>query len=107
MEVPAMAINGVAPTLSPVFVVFLVVAIAGAFMLVAALLLRNVLLVTRKKLNPVNAADWQHAGNPGFSTRPAGAKPFFETTYARAAVALLATGTIGMVVMGLWALFSA
>lgn len=107
MEVPAMAVNGVVPTLSPLLILCVLMAVAGAVMLIAALLLRNLRLVTQKKLNPFKVEDWQHAGNPGFSTRPAGAAPFFATTYARVAIALLTIGLSGVVVMGLWALFTA
>jgi hypothetical protein len=106
MQVPAMAVGGVAPVLPPLLILFLVMAAIGGFMLAAALIWRNMLLVTTRRLNPFRIADVQKAADPGFSTRPAGAKPFSDTLYARVAFALLGVGGAGIVGMGLWGLFS-
>jgi len=106
MEVPALAINGVTPVLSPILLLFLGIALAGASMLIASLLKRNLLLVTQKRLSPTRADDLQKAGDPTFYTRPAGTPRFFETGYARLAVGLVSVGSTGVMAMLLWALFS-
>ncbi|ODT75578.1 MAG: hypothetical protein ABS76_33740 [Pelagibacterium sp. SCN 64-44] len=106
MEVPAMAVGGVTPVLPPLMIVFLLMAVAGAFLLLSALTLRNFRLVTRHGLNPFRAADFQKAADPSFSTRPAGAPPFTQTAYARIAFGLLGLGATGLIVMLLWGLFA-
>jgi hypothetical protein len=105
MEVPAMAVGGVAPVLPPLLILCLIMTAMGGFLLAAALIWRNVLLVTTKGLNPLRMADVQKAADPSFSTRPAGAKPFSDTLYARIAFALLVIGGLGIVGFGLWGLF--
>lgn len=105
MEVPALAVDGVTPTLPPMLVLFLVMAAAGGFMLAAALLWRNVRLVTRKRLNPLSLGDLYKAADPAFSTREPGARPFSDTLYAQIAFALLVMGGLGIVTTGLWGLF--
>ena len=106
MEVPSMAVGGVAPTLSPLLVFFLVMAVAGAFLLVVALLLRNFRLVTQHGLNPFRLADIQRVANSAISTRPAGAPPFHRSTYGRVALALITVGGTGVIVMLLVGLFA-
>lgn len=105
MEVPALAVGGVTPVLPPLLIVFLAMAAMGGFMFVAALLRRNVLLVTRQGLKPWRAADLQKAADPGFSTRRPGSRPFADTAYARLAMALLVIGGAGIAAMGVWGLF--
>ncbi len=107
MEVPAMAVNGMVPTLSPPLVLFLVMTVCGTVMLVAAMLVRNFRLVFEKRLSPFNPLDLQRAGDPSFSTRPAGSRPFSQTAYARLAAFLVGVGAGGVVIERLWALFSA
>lgn len=106
MEVPAMAINGHVPVVSPILIGFILITVAGGVMLIAALLRRNFLLVIEKRLNPFNAADLMKAGDPSFSTRKAGSGPFIQTRYARTAIWLLATGSVGTITMLLWQLFA-
>ncbi len=105
MDIPAMAVGGVTPVLPPLLIVFLILAAAGAVMLVMALMLRNFRLVTQGGLNPLNPADLQKAADPSVSTRPAGAVRFAQTIYARVAFALLVAGGVGILGMGLWGLF--
>lgn len=105
MEVPSMAIGGSAPTLSPLLVVFLVMAAAGAFLSIAALLLHNLRLVTQHGLNPFSLADIQRVANTAISTRRAGSPPFHRSTYGRVALTLLTVGAAGVIVMLLLALF--
>lgn len=101
-----MAVGGVVPVLPPLLVLFLVMAALGGLLLAAALIRRNLLLVTRQRLNPFRAQDLQKAADPGFSTRSEGTGLFFDTTYARVALALLVGGGLGIVAMGLWGLFA-
>ncbi len=105
MEIPAMAVNGIAPVLHPLLVVFIFLSLAGAVLLLAALLRRNLLLVTQKGLNPFSLGDAQRAADPTFSTRPAGAPPFHRTLYGRVALGLLTVGVTGIIVMLLVELF--
>ncbi|GEM_PF-1357656 len=106
MEVPALAVSGVTPVLSPLLVLFLITVALGGFMFAAALIWRNVLLVTRGRLNPLRITDLGKAADPGFSTRAAGAKPFINTLYARLAFIMLILGGAGLVGTGLWGLFN-
>lgn len=105
MEVPALAVGGVAPVLPPLLILFLIMAALGGFMFVAALLRRNVLLVTRQGLKPWRVADLHKAADPRVSTRPAGSGPFADTAYARLALGLLVLGGAGILATGLWGLF--
>src|SRR5690606_27636378 len=101
-----MAVNGVVPVVSPLLLVFLLLAVAGAAMLVCALLVRNLRLITRQRLNPFSAEGLQKAGNRQLSTRPTGAPPFFATPYARIATALVTIGASGTVFFVLWQMFT-
>lgn len=106
MEVQAFAVGGVAPVLPPLLVIFLITAALGGFMFVAALIWRNVGLVTRRRLNPLSITDLNRAADPGFSARPEGSKPFIKTVYARLAVMMLVIGGTGLVGNGLLQLFN-
>jgi hypothetical protein len=105
MEVPALAINGNVPVVSPVLIGFVLITLAGGAMLIAALLKRNFLLVADKRLNPFRPSDLIKAGDPSFSMRKPGALPFNRTRYARTAIGLLAVGSVGTTAMLLWQLF--
>ncbi len=101
-----MAVYGVVPVLSPVLIAFMIMAVAGAFLLLLALLRRNLLLVSRQGLNPFSLRDAQRAGDAGLSTRPVGGPPFHHTRYARIAIGLLTLGSAGIIVMLLLDLFT-
>lgn len=100
MEVPALAVGGVAPVLPPLLVLFLIMVALGSFMFAAALIWRNLLLVSRGRLKALSITDLSKAADPGFSTRPAGAKPFIKTLYARLALIMLVIGGAGFVASG-------
>ncbi len=106
MEVPALAVGGVTPVLSPLLVLFMIMVALGGFMFAAALIWRNVLLVTRRRLNPLRITDLGKAADPRFSARDTGAKPFISTLYARLAFIMLVMGGAGLVSTGLWGLFN-
>lgn len=105
MEVPALAVGGAAPVLPPLLILFLIMTVIGLFMVVAALLRRNIRLVTQQGLKPWRAGDLHKAADPSLSTRGAGSRPFADTAYARLAMALLVIGGTGILAMGLWGLF--
>jgi uncharacterized integral membrane protein len=106
MEMPAMAVGGNVPTLSPLLLLFLLLSVVGGMMLVAALLLRNLRLLRAGRLHPFKPADLQAAANPQVTTRPPGAAPFVQSRYARVALGLLSVGITGMGVLLLVALFA-
>lgn len=106
MEIPAMALDGVVPTLSPLLILCLVLMMAGAFMLALALLVRNYRLVTKERLNPFSAADLQRAGDPTVSTRAADSLPFHRSLYGRLATGLFGLGAAGTAIMLSVALFA-
>lgn len=99
MQAPALAVGGSVPLVSPLMALFLVLAVAGAMMLVAALLLRNLRLMTRHRLNLFSPADMQRAADPTLSTRSAGAVPFWRSPYARIALGLLVIGLSGLAIL--------
>ena len=105
MEAPAMAIGGVVPVLNPALIGFVLMALSGGFLLVLALLRRNLALVTRHGINPFRLADIQRAADSSLSTRAAAA-PFHRTLYGRIALALLAAGLCGLAVTVLVELFA-
>ncbi len=106
MEVPSMAVGGVVPTLSPLLLFFILIAVAGGLMLGAALMLRNLRLMRSGRLNPFNPAHLQIAADPTVTTRPPGAPKFSRSTYGRTAIGLLMVGGSGVVLMLLAQLFA-
>lgn len=106
MELPAMAVNGVVPVVSPWLVGSVALLVLGLFLALLVLMRRNWRLVVTHGLNPFSIADAQRAANPALSTLRPGEKPFAASGFGRFSLTCIGLGMAGSIVTGLWALFA-
>lgn len=89
-----MSVNGVAPVVSPIVVIFVLVFVAGALMAVLWRGRRNLLLV-RKGFNPFSFKDFATLMNADPARILPGEKPFLAGRYGRISLGLMLVGGLG------------